>query len=268
VPILLAPFHAVGLTEDLVQIYWFDHSGPAADGCGDAEAPQGHGYFLGLDLGQAQDYTALAVLERQQLPGSEEFETWGVMTPSLNRSHIREIRIKSRKPGPMAFACGHLERLPLNTSYPAVADHVIRLLDTPQLRGQTRLVVDATGVGRPVVDMFRQRGLKPIDITITGGNNANLENGWKVPKRDVIGAVQVLLQTDRLKFSADLPLIPQLIQEFVAYRVKIDPLTAHDTWRGESAHDDCVLAVGLAAYWGMRGMEEDTGPYGIIRAKS
>jgi hypothetical protein len=128
--------------------------------------------------------------------------------------------------------------------------------------------VDATGVGRPVVDLFRQRGLKPIDITITGGNNPNFENGWKVPKRDIIGTVQVLLQADRLKFSADLPLIPQLIQELVAYRVKIDPVTAHDTWRGEGAHDDMVLAVAIAGYWGMRGLEEDTGPYGIIKARS
>jgi hypothetical protein len=48
------------------------------------------------------------------------------------------------------------------------------------------------------------------------------------------------------------------VQEFLAFRVKIDPLTAHDSygaWR-EGAHDDLVLAVAVAAWyaeeWGPR----------------
>jgi hypothetical protein len=90
-------------------------------------------YFLGLDLGQASDPTAVAVLERRHLPGSEEYEEWGVVTPSMGRPGHRTVRIRTGKTGPIAFACGHLERLRLNTPYPQVADHVIRLLDTPPL---------------------------------------------------------------------------------------------------------------------------------------
>ena len=44
-----------------------------------------------------------------------------------------------------------------------------------------------------------------------------------------------------------IPAIPTLVQELLAFRVKIDPLTAHDSygaWR-EGAHDDLVLAVAL-----------------------
>lgn len=64
----------------------------------------------------------------------------------------------------------------------------------------------------------------------------------------------MLLQSDRLKFAAGLPAVPLLVQELLAFRVKIDPLTAHDSygsWR-EGSHDDMVLAVAIASWWGER----------------
>ena len=41
----------------------------------------------------------------------------------------------------------HLERMPLGTPYPTIVRHVRALLDTPPLKGNAELVVDATGVG-------------------------------------------------------------------------------------------------------------------------
>ena len=136
----------------------------------------------------------------------------------------------------------------------AVAAHVQALLDQAPLGGNSELAVDATGVGRPVVDMLEERGLEPVAITITGGDLVTYDRGWRVPKRDVVGAVQVLLQTDRLKFAEPIPAVATLIQELLAFRVKIDPLTAHDSygaWR-EGTHDDLVLAVAVAAWRGQR----------------
>jgi hypothetical protein len=73
-----------------------------------------------------------------------------------------------------------------------------------------------------------------------------------VPKRDLVGIAQVLLQTERIQFAAGLPLTPLLVHELLEFRVKIDPLTAHDSygaWR-EGQHDDLVLAVAIAAWYG------------------
>ena len=40
-----------------------------------------------------------------------------------------------------------------------------------------------------------------------------------------------------------------LLQELVNYRVKIDPLTAHDSYNArEGKHDDLVLALCLAVW--------------------
>jgi hypothetical protein len=199
-------------------------------------------YFLGLDLGQAADYTALAVLEklfpRRQVERRREAGQ-GAFVEAL----------------PPVYHCRHLARMPLGTAYPAVADHVKELLGAPQLRGRTSLVVDNTGVGRRVVDMLRAKHLMPIAVTITGGDSVTAEQGGglRVPKRDLVGIVQVLLQTDRLKFAQEMPLVPVLVRELMDFRVKISE-QGHDSygsWR-EGSHDDLVLAVAVAAWYGER----------------
>lgn len=184
-------------------------------------------YFMGLDLGQAQDYTALTVLERVE---HEPFDR------STTEYHIR-----------------HLDRFQLGTPYPSIVEAVGKLLQTPPLKGKTYLIVDATGIGAPVVDMFKSAGLSPVAITITGGDtiNGNDYEGYRVPKRDLVGILQVLFQSGRLKVAAELPMAKVLIEELLNFKVKINIHTAHDSyeaWR-EGVHDDLVLAVALAAWY-------------------
>jgi hypothetical protein len=75
--------------------------------------------------------------------------------------------------------------------------------------------------------------------------------GWRVPKRDLVAVLQVLLQTGRLKIASALPDADTLQRELLAFEVKITS-AANDTygaWR-EGAHDDLVLAVALACWRG------------------
>jgi hypothetical protein len=119
------------------------------------------------------------------------------------------------------------------------------------------LVVDQTGVGRPVVDMLREARLHPIAITITGGDNVTGEHPeYRVPKRDLVTAVQVLLQSERLKIARGLPEAQTLVNELLAFRVSINLRTGHDSygndasaWR-ENPHDDLVLATAVGVWHG------------------
>ena len=75
--------------------------------------------------------------------------------------------------------------------------------------------------------------------------------GYRVPKRDLVSAAQVLLQSGRLKIASGLPEAETLKRELLNFRVKIDPKTAHDSydhWR-ENEHDDLVLATALACWF-------------------
>src|SRR5262249_12982483 len=131
-------------------------------------------FVIGLDLGQAGEYTALAAVEKR----------WYVESPTRNRFAMHAIR--------------HLERFPLGTRYAAIATAIRRLTDTSPLRG-ARLPVDETGVGQAVVDVFREAKLpcKLSAVTITAGNNS--EHGNHVPKKELVGTLQVLLQSGRIK---------------------------------------------------------------------
>lgn len=180
-------------------------------------------FVVGLDLGQANDYTALSILERGILPGTEGT---GYQVRYLKR--IRQV------------------------PYPQIVKKVAALMRSPPLEGNASLVVDQTGVGRAVVDLFDLEGLNPIAISIHGGDSVTKQgSSYRVPKRDLVGVLQVLLQGGRLKI-AKLELSEVLSQEMLNFKQRIDPETAHDSysaWR-EADHDDLVLSVALAAWFG------------------
>src|SRR5206468_4279983 len=101
------------------------------------------------------------------------------------------------------YACRHLQRWPLGTAYTAIVADLGTLLATPPLPGGT-LVVDATGCGRPVIDMIRQARLPAglVPVTITAGHALTVgPDGYLVPKRELVISLQILLQSRRLHIA-------------------------------------------------------------------
>ena len=185
-------------------------------------------FYVGLDLGQQSDYTAVAITEKVPPSGTDDYEL-----------HVR-----------------WLERF-RDVLYPDVAERVGSLMHAPQLRGEAALAVDATGVGAAVVDMLRRGGLSFDAVTITGGDTETQSgyDSYRVPKRDLVGNLQVLLQSGRLKIARSLEHAETLRAELLNFRVKINVATAHDSyeaWR-EGDHDDLVLAAALAAWKAQKG---------------
>lgn len=202
-------------------------------------------HFVGLDLGQAQDYTALAILERPRVHSQ---------TPLAQRRPVNALR--------------YLRRFPLGTPYPDIVRDVVKLMRSAALRGSA-LVVDQTGVGRPVVNMLADAlryhvTCSLVPITITGGHAVTAaENtaSFHVPKRELIGVLQVLLQTRRLHVARGLADAPVLVRELENYRIKITPARNEifEPWR-DGQHDDLVLAVALAAWVGEKALPPFTHP--------
>lgn len=73
-----------------------------------------------------------------------------------------------------------------------------------------------------------------------------------MPKRELVGTLVMLFQSERLKIADGLAEGPVLVNELVNFKVKVNLATGHDSyeaWR-ESVHDDLVLAVALACWHG------------------
>jgi hypothetical protein len=157
----------------------------------------------------------------------------------------------------------YLGRLPLGTPYPEVARHVKRLLDTPPLRDNWELAVDATGVGAAVTAQLRTEGLHFKSVVITGGDEEVRDGkAYKVPKKDLIARPQVLLQEGnrRLKIAPSLPEARTLVEELLDYRYEITGAgnDTYGTWR-EGQHDDLLLALCLAL-WAAEGRSTPVPP--------
>ena len=220
-------------------------------------------YFVGLDLGQSADYTALAIAEQVDAPtgvARAEVVRGAVVVSAAGRPSpvVQEVPATERQ-----YHVRELRRFPLGTSYPDIVADVCQLLRREPLRGaQVTLALDETGVGAPVRDLFVRAlprvSLLPTDgpiatlvpITITGGHEPIRDGrGWHVPKRDLVSTAQVLLQRRCLKVAPGLLEAATLVRELETFRVKISD-AGHDSyaaWR-ETDHDDLVLAVALAVW--------------------
>ena len=227
-------------------------------------------YYVGLDLGQSADYTALCVLEEPVWLGSGEvnWEYFRTFPPDGLEGWVSPAQLSPRtannvlwtnyhygRPAHPSLHLRHLERYELGTKYTEIITGVRRLLLRDPIRRRlkrTALLVDKTGVGAAVVDSFWQAGVRPISVTIHGGSAVSEEpHHYRVPKRDLVAAVQTLLQNGRLKIAEGLELAPTLKKELLNFRVKINPATAHDSYEHcrESDHDDLVLATAMACWY-------------------
>src|SRR3954447_22387189 len=161
-------------------------------------------FVAGLDLGQKQDYTAIAVIERCRT-------VYAARDP-VTYDFVQEKR----------YTLTHVERLPLGTPYPRVVDHVREVLQ--RTGGDPSLVVDATGVGQPVVDLLRQSGLRRglVPVTITGGERTSGSgDGYRVPKRDLVTGLQIAFETRSLEIAKGVAGVETLISELMLMRVAV-----------------------------------------------
>ncbi len=176
-------------------------------------------FTLGLDLGQSRDRSALAVLET--VPDGAE-----------PRFHLR-----------------HLARYPRGLSYPDLVHRVVQFCRRPALGGQPALVVDKTGVGAPVFDLLVRAGLCPFAALLHGGDRfTRQDRELRIPVRDLIANLQVLLQSRRLALAAALPGLDDLLRELAAFRCALSPQGRDSYGAPAGAHDDLVFSLALAAF--------------------
>jgi hypothetical protein len=184
-----------------------------------------HRFFVGLDLGQAADYTAINVQEQK----------WNF----TKKRYEYELRYLDRVRG---------------MPYTEVVAKVSKMVQSDKLRAiePARLILDKTGVGAPVADMFKVGPIRPIEITITSGQRPSIvSGGYHVPKRDLVFALLSVFQSDRFKIAQGLPLAKPLMNELTNFKIKINT-NGHDSyaaWR-ETEHDDLVLSAAMATWYG------------------
>jgi hypothetical protein len=96
------------------------------------------------------------------------------------------------------FAVRHLERLLLGTSYTRLVERVAAVAAA----GDVTAVVDATGVGRAVVDLLEARGLAPIAVTLTGGQRVHVRGREvSIPRSTLFRPLEGAVVSGRLRVA-------------------------------------------------------------------
>ncbi|HUQ91419.1 MAG TPA: terminase family protein [Bryobacteraceae bacterium] len=184
-------------------------------------------FYVGLDLGQRMDYAAISIIERTL-----------VMFPEKDYStyqHKWEFQYRLR----------YLERLPLGTTYLDIIRHVRDLCQHPAFEDRCTVVVDASGVGLPIVEMLRRDllncRLEPVTIT-SGRKTRHDHDGWLTPRRELIQTLALHLEQNRIRIPANIPHLDHLKQELRNISV-VTCQPAHS-----QVHDDLAIATALAVW--------------------
>jgi len=204
-----------------------------------------HSMHVGIDVGQVNDPTALAVVERLR------------PVPDLRHlpAALHERAIKEAAETPKRLNLRYLERLPLGVLYPQQVEIIMARLFAPQLRG-AHVYLDATGVGRPVSQMLRRAGARNLQgITITSAQSPAREtaDGWNVGKAELVNGVLIAMQVGELRLGRQVEHVDVLVKEMRDFRSRQNPTTGNISFNArEGQHDDLILAVSYAVFGAQR----------------
>jgi hypothetical protein len=180
--------------------------------------------FLGLDLGQRRDFSALAAVDVVHTRGAQRDKVTYAY-PLTRELHLKELH---RYPTLMPY-----------TSLPARVLEAVRR--TPVEKRAVTLAIDGGGPGTAVVDIFRHARIGvhilPVIITATGNGRMGADGYYTVSRRSLITLVRYALESKTLRLASRLDLRTQLIQECAAIRSD-----------GQHHHDDLVMSVALALW--------------------
>jgi len=175
---------------------------------------------IGLDLGQMTDYTVMIVNQINRTNDTHE---------------VQEI-----------------VRPQLGTKYPAIIKEVMDLQDrfAAETGKAVALYIDATGLGRPVIDEFVAKGATRITaVTIVQGENVTREGKeLHIGKQALVARMNILLESDRISWDGSTELGKVLTTELHRYRIRIskDANALFEAERG--FNDDTVTALMLATW--------------------
>ena len=190
---------------------------------------------IGVDVGQKVDPTAICVMEAR---------------PSAVQ-------------GEPVFTTRLLQRLPLGTSYLAVADRLVEVVTNIAAQPvqmnhappSVTMLIDATGVGAPIVDMMRKalRGsrCRVTPVTFVHGERLTTQgHGLRMGKEFLVGRLTMLMESGRVDLPVDHPEAAAMRRELEDYERRLKAGTAGTMQYGAMAagsHDDLVTAVALAS---------------------
>ncbi len=181
-------------------------------------------YIISLDPAQLHDWSAVAVVDMQYRQGESRF---GYDLVAMNRK----------------------QGLP----YDQIVDWVVGVCKNPAFNRQSppKFLLDATGVGVAINDMFRAKGTRPIAITITPGNGiTRIGPDVHLGKARLIGKFLGAFDAGKVHVNPNMPIWPRVEQEMLAFRAEMSDQGRVKFDASEGENDDMLFALAMAVWYG------------------
>ncbi len=186
-------------------------------------------YWIGADLGQSNDYSAVCVIKDQQLP---IYDGTRVVLGARNRTVVYADKFRG-------------------VSYVDVVDHLIRLRNAAPFGGKSELVIDGTSIGRVVSDMLFDQSVPHLAIQMTGGQEWRRSGRYvNASKTLMIENLAVLFAAGELTFAHDLPLRSEIEEDLGSFTTQTTAAGNQiiTQSRNASGHGDLGIGLIVAAF--------------------
>ena len=149
--------------------------------------------------------------------------------------------------------------------YTELAEYTRELMDAVNVTNDCSLVIDGTGVGGPVFDLYDEAGLDPLKIVFTSGESVSVQSGQRsksskfglitgygVPKADLVGALVVAMEQGRMRRAEGVPFEQQEREQYQNFVGRINEKTKYVKFGNSSdeIHDDVIVADAMAVWYG------------------
>jgi hypothetical protein len=192
--------------------------------------------YIGLDLGQMQNYAAAAVLHATAVDGG------GRPLRTSAGGTVRRFDVRA------------LRRYPLGTPFTEIVGHIAGQARRRELHadGPPRVVVDKTGCGAAVLEMLRtalqsSRTIEVWGVVITAGKTVTRPGPLEVhtAKVELAGAIREVLEGGRLRVPPQLEFAGALRRELQDFTVRVTAAANETFSAAEGRWDDLVVAAAL-----------------------
>ena len=207
-------------------------------------------FTVSLDLGQSVDSSAALLVERVHVIVPEDESHFERQVPDGAYWYAERLIYDT-------WHVRHIRRWPLGTDYTVIVADVGDMFSEPELRHQAVLVMDYSGVGRGVHDMFiesyragRLGDRWPVRVTLSGGFATDASSqGVSSHKGDVVSKLLAAAQRGRVTIVPELPLAGALESEIRNFILKQNKRTGGLRFEAKgSSHDDMLLALAMAVW--------------------
>jgi hypothetical protein len=195
-------------------------------------------FTLAWDPAKQRDYSAICVMERVKLRAYELVQN-GFEVPMTQTHEAEEFHVR------------HLQRLAKGTNFVEQVEIVAALFNAlPATREEAALCIDSGGLGKPLVDLAKKKGLRPVSILLTGGQAETRVSRFElhVPRRVILTNLAVLIQNKMLKVAPDLAEAETLATELANVRLRAFASESSN----DNVADDLAFSVALASYYQTR----------------